>query len=155
MSFSPDSPPSKKPIIKRRWPGWLRWLWRSISMILAIALLFLIYIFQIEPNWYDVQQVTFTLPHLPAAFDRYRIVQLTDFHVDDLKAVDRLQKIVQLTNQQQPNLIVLTGDYITAAISTPSDTPANKPGRPAPYQNMSYLTFLDTITILTGANKNR
>lgn len=155
MSFSPDPPPNKKPIRKRRWPGWLRWFLRSISMILAIVLLFLIYIFQIEPNWYEVRQVTFTLPHLPAAFDRYRIVQLTDFHIDNLKDVDRLQTIAQLTNQQRPNLIVLTGDYITASISDPPEAPAQKPDRPAPYQNMSYLTFLDTITMLTGANKNR
>ncbi len=152
MGFSTDSPPSKK----RRSRGFFRWLGRSISMILAITLLFLIYIFQIEPNWYDVRQVTFTLPHLPAAFDRYRIVQLTDLHIDNLKDIDRLQKIVQLTAQQQPDLVVLTGDYITAAISEPPASPvAKQKSRTTPYQGMSHLTFLDTITNVTGANTNR
>jgi uncharacterized protein len=156
MSFSPDTPPTKKPVRKRRSHGFLRWFLRSISMILAVILLFLIYVFQIEPNWYDVHQVTFTLPHLPAAFDRYRIVQLSDLHIDDLKAVDRLQKIAQFTNQQQPNLVVLTGDYITGAIEKPPVSPGKNPaGKTSPYETMSHLTIIETITEVTGAGKNR
>jgi uncharacterized protein len=89
------------------------WHRRSLSIILASTLLLGIYVFNIEPNWYEVRQVTLTLPHLPAAFDRYRLVQLTDIHVDSRMNPARLQKIVQLVIKQQPNLIVMTGDYIT------------------------------------------
>jgi uncharacterized protein len=96
-----------------RWPGLEKWLPRSLSICLAIILLIGIYAFNIEPNWYEVQQVTMTLPHLPVAFDRYRIVQLTDIHVDNRMNPARLQKITKLVNQQQPNLIVMTGDYVT------------------------------------------
>lgn len=101
---------------KRRSHKFLDWFVRSISAILAVIFLGLIYVFQIEPNWYDLHQVTITLPHLPVAFDRYKIVQLTDLHIDNVKDVDRLQKIVQLTTAQQPDLVLLTGDYITGAI---------------------------------------
>ncbi len=150
MGFSTNPPPIKK----RRLGRLMRWFWRSISMILATVLLFLIYIFQIEPNWYDVQQVTFTLPHLPAAFDRYRIVQLSDWHIDNLKDPDRLRKIGQLTAQQQPDLIVLTGDYITGATSEPSASQGAKPAANA-YQNMSSLGVLEMITAVTGQGKDR
>jgi uncharacterized protein len=96
-----------------RWPGLEKWLPRSLSICLVIVLFTSIYAFNIEPNWYEVQQVTVTLPHLPAAFDRYRIVQLTDIHVDNRMNLSRLQRITKLVNQQQPNLIVMTGDYVT------------------------------------------
>jgi uncharacterized protein len=155
MSFSTDPSPTK-PLKKRRSRGFFSWLLRSISMILAVILLFLIYIFQIEPHWYDMRQVTFTLPHLPAAFDNYRIVQLTDFHIDNLKDVDRLQKIGQLTAQQKPNLVVLTGDYITGAMFEPPVSLGKKQdGKTATYQTMSHLNILEMITAVTGAGKNR
>jgi uncharacterized protein len=92
------------PVKKRKLRTFISCLIGNLSMILAVTLLFLIYIFQIEPNWYEVRQVTLTLPHLPAAFDRYRIVELTDLHVDNLQDVNRLKRIVQLTTQQQPDL---------------------------------------------------
>ncbi len=96
-----------------RWPGLENWLIRSLSIILVIILLTGIYAFNIEPNWYEVRPVTLTLPHLPAAFDRYRIVQLTDIHVDNRMNPARLQRIAQLVAKQKPDLIVMTGDYVT------------------------------------------
>ena len=95
------------------WPNLERWKRSALSLTLFLMLITGIYAFNIEPNWYDVQQVTLTLPHLPVAFDRYRIVQLTDIHVDNRMNPARLQRITELVNQQQPNLIVLTGDYVT------------------------------------------
>ncbi len=155
MDFSTDPSPTK-PLKKRRSRGFFSWLLRSISMILAVILLFLIYIFQIEPNWYDVRQVTFTLPHLPAVFDKYRIVQLSDLHIDNLKDVDRLRKIGQLTTQQRPDLIVMTGDYITGAVSEPPVSQGEKQdGKTATYQTMPHLNLLEIITNVTGAGKNR
>jgi uncharacterized protein len=149
MDVHTDTPYKRK----RRSSGLWRWLIRSLSMILAVSLLFLTYIFHVEPSWYDVHQVTLTLPHLPAAFDRYRIVQLTDLHIDNLRDTDRLQKIVQLIAQEQPNLIVMTGDYITGATF---ESLREKPeGKAAPYQTMPHLKLLDTITAVTGAGKNR
>lgn len=95
------------------WPNLERWKRSALSLTLFLMLITGIYAFNIEPNWYDVKQVTLTLPHLPAAFDRYRIVQLTDIHVDNRMNPARLQRIAKLVNQQQPNLIVMTGDYVT------------------------------------------
>ncbi len=88
----------------------------TIQLILATCvLLFLtsIYAHKIEPNWLEVKQIEITLPNLDREFTGYRIVQLTDFHIGD--GIDRAQltKIVKVVNAQNPDLIVLTGDYIT------------------------------------------
>jgi uncharacterized protein len=150
MGFSPA--PS---IVKHKSRGFRRWLIRSLSQILAVILLFLTYIFHVEPNWYDVHQVSLTLPNLPAAFDRYRIVELTDLHVDNFRDIDRLQKIVQLTAQQQPNLVVMVGDYITGAVSEPNEVKSNGNGITIPYQTMPHLKILEMLTQLTTAGTNR
>jgi uncharacterized protein len=89
---------------------------RTIQVILATCvLLFLtsIYAHKIEPNWLEVKQIDITLPNLDRSFAGYRIVQLTDLHIGD--GIDRAQlnKIVDTVNAQNPDLIVLTGDYIT------------------------------------------
>jgi uncharacterized protein len=148
-------PVDMSPRPQRRSRGFLRWFIRSISMILAVSLLFLTYVFHIEPNWYDVHQVTVTLPHLPAAFDRYRIVQLADLHVDNLRDTDRLQRIVQLTAQQQPNLVVMTGDYITGATFEPKVETSTGKNSVTPYQTMPHLKILEVITQLTNAGADR
>jgi uncharacterized protein len=141
---------NRPPTNKRRSRGLIRWLIDSITKLLVVLLIVLTYIFHVEPNWYDVHEVTLTLPHLPAAFDRYRIVQLTDLHVDNLKDVSRLQKMVELTSQNHPNLIVMTGDYISNAVFTkvvPRQDPKIKPL----YDKVLYLKILDAITVATKA----
>jgi predicted MPP superfamily phosphohydrolase len=44
---------------------------------------------------------------------RLRIVSLTDFHFDPLYEEDFLTDVVHRTNSLNPDLVVLTGDYIT------------------------------------------
>jgi uncharacterized protein len=89
---------------------------KAIQVMLATCiLLFLtsIYAHKIEPNWLEVKQINITLPNLDRAFAGYRIVQLTDLHVGDGIDRSQLNRIVKTVNAQQPDLIVLTGDYIS------------------------------------------
>ena len=62
---------------------------------------------------FDVKQVTFAPPDLPAAFDGYRIAQISDIHTGSWNG-DRaaLQKAVDRINAQQTDLIVFTGDIV-------------------------------------------
>lgn len=61
----------------------------------------------------DVHPVDLTLPRLPPAFDGYKIVQLSDIHMGTGMTEERLLEIVQVVNAQQPDMVVLTGDYVT------------------------------------------
>lgn len=57
-----------------------------------------------------VKEVTITLPKLPAAFDGYRLVQLSDLHISRLFQRDWLDAVVARTNALKPDLIAITGD---------------------------------------------
>ena len=73
------------------------------------------YISKVEPAWLQVTQTPLALPRLSPAFDGYRVVQLSDIHVDDVWMNQaRLRHIVEVTNQLTPDLIVITGDFITS-----------------------------------------
>jgi predicted MPP superfamily phosphohydrolase len=66
-----------------------------------------------QSNELDVSQISLTLPRLPAAFDGYKIVQLSDIHMGTGMTEARLQEIVDLVNAQRPDMVALTGDYVS------------------------------------------
>lgn len=58
----------------------------------------------------NVKTLEIALPGLPAAFDGYRIVHLTDLHISRLLPEAWVTAVVARTNALDPDLIVLTGD---------------------------------------------
>ena len=69
----------------------------------------------LEPGWVAVEHVNLTLPHLDAAFAGYRIAQISDLHLDgNWMTRARLDDAVRLVNEQGPDLIAITGDFVTA-----------------------------------------
>lgn len=61
------------------------------------------------------------LRHLTGAFDDYKVAHLTDIHLDGTRAAtERLCEAVAWINAQQPDLIALTGDFLT--LKRPGDT---------------------------------
>jgi predicted MPP superfamily phosphohydrolase len=71
------------------------------------------YTTRIEPRWLDIEPVTVTLPRLDPAFHGYRVVQLSDLHLGDWLTRPRLEEVVALVNTLQPDLIAITGDFVT------------------------------------------
>lgn len=53
------------------------------------------------------------LPHLPQAFDGFRILQLSDLHIGPFMTAREISKIVEISNRAKPDLIALTGDFVT------------------------------------------
>jgi predicted MPP superfamily phosphohydrolase len=100
----------------------LRRLRKGAIALLAVFVIVLAYMTQIEPRWLQVQTVDLTLPHLPAAFDGFTLVQISDLHVDSLS--DRtLRRMVRWANYQAPDLIALTGDFVTQRDDLERDRP--------------------------------
>ena len=61
-----------------------------------------------------VEYPTLAIANLPASLDGIRLVQLSDLHYDGLRLSDRLlAEAIAETNQADPHLILLTGDYVT------------------------------------------
>ena len=69
--------------------------------------------FQIEPSWFEVVPVNLTIPELDPAFAGFKIVQISDIHTDTSMNRRKLDKIVEIVNQQQPDIVTLTGDFFT------------------------------------------
>jgi predicted MPP superfamily phosphohydrolase len=93
-------------------------LWRArlnviFGLVLLIGLSCVIWGTLIEPNRLVVHQSAITIDNWPKELSGLRIALIGDVHtgspfVDDQK----LRQIVELTNQQQPDMIVLLGDYM-------------------------------------------
>lgn len=65
-------------------------------------------------NWLDVTSRRFYIYGLSPAFEDYRIVQFSDLHFDGRMVTRaRLEQLVACINEQQPDLIVFTGDFVT------------------------------------------
>jgi predicted MPP superfamily phosphohydrolase len=67
-----------------------------------------------EPHETVVSQISLTLKRLPPAFDGIRIAQLSDIHFNSFMTLRHLERVVELTNAQKPDLVMLTGDFVTA-----------------------------------------
>ncbi len=64
-----------------------------------------------------VRDVTVAIRELPASFDGYRIVQLTDLHISRLFTLAWARAVVNRANAADANLIVITGDFIDGSVS--------------------------------------
>lgn len=98
----------------------IRKFWKyTFSSFLIVTLAIgttLFYVFQIEPNWIEIKRINVTLPHLNYQFNDWKIVQISDIHVNSWMNKKRLNKVVKLVNQQNPEIITITGDFINKDI---------------------------------------
>lgn len=72
------------------------------------------YAHNVEPGWVEVAHIPLTLPRLAPAFFGYRVVQISDIHLGDWMTPDHLAEVVRMVNAEGPDLIAVTGDFITA-----------------------------------------
>ena len=61
----------------------------------------------------ELKHISFTSPDLPPYFDGYSLVQITDFHLGSFPpGNDFVQKVVDATNNEEPDMILFTGDLV-------------------------------------------
>ena len=53
------------------------------------------------------------LPRLPQAFDGFRIAQLSDIHIGPFMPVEEIRRYVAMVNALKPDMVALTGDFVT------------------------------------------
>ena len=72
------------------------------------------YVTEIEPRHVSIEHVTLKIRRLDPAFHGYKLVQISDIHMDHLwMNEERLFDLMRLVNEQQPDAIAITGDYVT------------------------------------------
>jgi uncharacterized protein len=67
----------------------------------------------IEPRRIEVTHQRIVITKLPRAFDGFRIVQLSDIHHSPFLGIEEIAEAVHRANELKPDLIALTGDYVS------------------------------------------
>jgi len=66
-----------------------------------------------EPFMIAVERQEIYLRKLPSALDGFRIVHLSDLHYGPMVDPRHLRRAIEIANELQPDMIALTGDYIS------------------------------------------
>jgi len=66
-----------------------------------------------EPYMLTIEHKQIQLNKLPKAFDGFRVVQLSDVHHGPFSDREQIERAVETANRLQPDIIALTGDYIS------------------------------------------
>jgi predicted MPP superfamily phosphohydrolase len=72
-----------------------------------------LYAGEIARHEIDIVYRPIAITNLPSSFHSYRIVQLSDIHLDEYTEPFFLERIVHQVNALAPDLVLLTGDFIT------------------------------------------
>ena len=72
-----------------------------------------LYAGEIERHWIEITRRDVFLPGLPAAFDGFRVAQLSDIHMDEFTEAFLLRDAVNHINRLNPDAVFLSGDYVT------------------------------------------
>lgn len=89
--------------------------WTAVGILLLIwgCLFYGHYIgrFSIEVN-----QMEYACHDVPKAFDGYKVVHISDLHVDSFEDTADLQKVIDAVNAQNADIILFTGDMTTGSM---------------------------------------
>ncbi|OWP63570.1 metallophosphatase [Hymenobacter amundsenii] len=61
---------------------------------------------------YTVKRVTLRFPNLPASFDGFKMLQISDLHTGSFQSKEPLRRAVALINEQAADLVFMTGDLV-------------------------------------------
>jgi len=106
-AISPDRSAGNEPISRSQFMS------RLALGLGAVPLLALVWGMLKGKTDYRVRRVTLTYANLPARFDGFKILQISDLHTGSfLGNPEPLRRAVALINQQRADLIVMTGDLV-------------------------------------------
>ena len=91
----------------------LRKLKIALTVISVLILFLTLWAFVIEPSRLVIHKETLQIPNWQSEHSGIKVALLTDLHVGSPHTgLDKLQKVVDLTNSEQPDLILITGDFM-------------------------------------------
>ncbi len=76
-----------------------------------------LYAGEIERHWLETSHYEVALPGLAPEFDGYRVVQLSDIHMDEFTEPFFVRDAVNHINLLAPDAIFITGDFVTHQIA--------------------------------------
>jgi hypothetical protein len=67
---------------------------------------------KVEPGRLSIEQIQTPLKELAPALEGFKIIHMSDFHLHPYTQIDLIRQAVAVANQLNPDLVVLTGDYV-------------------------------------------
>jgi len=114
-------------------PGRRQFLERSASAVVAAPFVAGAYgLFYGRLNL-EITRQRIRLARLPKAFAGFRIVQLSDIHIGPFMTEDQIREYVRIANGLKPDLLALTGDFVTWDPSTQRAVVSALTGLRAPF----------------------
>lgn len=68
---------------------------------------------EFNENSFEIVPLTIETKKIDKEFDGYKIVHITDIHLGQWITKERLEGVVNIVNNLNPDIIVLTGDYVS------------------------------------------
>ena len=84
------------------------WTYSIILIVLILAVL-AIYLYS-QNHWVGLTRIQLTIPYLATSLKSKKIVHISDLHIPRNNV--SLEKIIHLTRDENPSLVVLTGDLV-------------------------------------------
>jgi predicted MPP superfamily phosphohydrolase len=106
--FGSNALPADPPVLGRR-----RFLGQTAVAVSATPFIAAAYGLLYERLDVQTTRQRIKLARLPRAFDGFRIVQLSDLHIGAFMSAREIRKCAAIANQLKPDLMVLTGDFVT------------------------------------------
>jgi len=105
---------NESPNTDQKLPTRRKFLRRAVRGCLWGGLGTLGYAYGVEPHWVDVQQQRLPIARLPEELVGRRLVQISDIHIGATVSDAYMSETLASLAQLQPDLIVMTGDFMTS-----------------------------------------
>lgn len=103
----------------------------GLAALLLILSLLLFYAFEIEPRRLVIKEEAVAIPNWSEKLNNFKVVAISDIHGgSNYVTVEKLQTLVEQANAQNPDIIVLLGDFVSqmrhrnSELKMPSETVA-------------------------------
>lgn len=101
--------------------NFLRYAMYSVGGLSAAALSGTVYTNRIEPFAVQIRHLDIPVRRLPAAFDGYRLAQISDLHMGGWMTLEHMRNIAAQVNALNADAVAITGDFVTHILRSTLD----------------------------------
>ena len=99
-------------LVQRRRPSYRKFA-LPVIVIIILCQLTLLYGSFVEPRWIEVKHEQIKLASEPST--ELKVILLADYHLGPYKQDDYVRRTVQMINAQNPDVVLIAGDFIYSA----------------------------------------